>query len=380
MKKRILVFSSFYIPGYKGGGPIRSLENIFDHLGKNIDFYLITQNKDLGDTSSYENIPTNVWKKVGKVFVKYLDTKLLIKKIILSSIKEIKPNAIYLNSLFSFWYSFFIILIIKTSNYKNLKIILAPRGELSEGALKIKKLKKNIFIFLSKFLKIYDDVMWHASSNYEREDIIKNFGNNTLVKVAPNLVKKNFKITKPSFVNKYKSLNIIFISRISPKKNLDFAIKSLSNLNGNIRFDVYGPIENQKYYKKCLELANKMHQNIIITFKGSLNHNQVTKTIKHYDIFYLPTKGENFGQVIWESLFSGCPVLISDKTPWDNLEINKVGWVRSLDDMTSFSNILQSICDNKKDFIINRENVQKYSLLIANSKANILANKEIFLD
>ena len=28
VKKRILVFSGYYIPGYKGGGPIRSLENI----------------------------------------------------------------------------------------------------------------------------------------------------------------------------------------------------------------------------------------------------------------------------------------------------------------------------------------------------------------
>ena len=40
----------------------------------------------------------------------------------------------------------------------------------------------------------------------------------------------------------------------------------------------------------------------------------------------MPTKGENFGHVIFESMSAGCPVIISDKTPWNNLMEQQAGW------------------------------------------------------
>ena len=73
VKKRILVFSAYYIPGYKGGGPIRSLENIFNQLSEGVDFYLVTLNRDLGDNKPYKGINTNTWTTVGKVSVFYID-------------------------------------------------------------------------------------------------------------------------------------------------------------------------------------------------------------------------------------------------------------------------------------------------------------------
>ena len=47
-------------------------------------------------------------------------------------------------------------------------------------------------------------------------------------------------------------------------------------------------------------------------------------------MFVLPTKTENFGHAIYESMACGLPVLISDKTPWHNLEKNKAGFDLSL--------------------------------------------------
>jgi glycosyltransferase involved in cell wall biosynthesis len=40
----------------------------------------------------------------------------------------------------------------------------------------------------------------------------------------------------------------------------------------------------------------------------------------------LPTAGESFGYVIFEALAAGCPVLISDRTPWRDLDRSGVGW------------------------------------------------------
>ncbi len=45
-----------------------------------------------------------------------------------------------------------------------------------------------------------------------------------------------------------------------------------------------------------------------------------------YHFFLLPTLGENFGHVFLEALAAGCPLIISDRTPWLNLEEKQIGW------------------------------------------------------
>jgi hypothetical protein len=47
---------------------------------------------------------------------------------------------------------------------------------------------------------------------------------------------------------------------------------------------------------------------------------------KDYHFLYLPTRGENFGHAIAESLNHATPVIISDQTPWRKLERIGVGW------------------------------------------------------
>ena len=41
-------------------------------------------------------------------------------------------------------------------------------------------------------------------------------------------------------------------------------------------------------------------------------------------MFYFYLQHENFGHVIVESWQNGCPVLISENTPWKNLESQKL--------------------------------------------------------
>jgi glycosyltransferase involved in cell wall biosynthesis len=64
-----------------------------------------------------------------------------------------------------------------------------------------------------------------------------------------------------------------------------------------------------------------------------------------HKLFLIPTLGENFGHVIFESLAVGCPVLISDRTPWRGLEEKGVGWDVPLGDVARFRAILQECVD-----------------------------------
>ena len=52
-------------------------------------------------------------------------------------------------------------------------VILAPRGEFSIEALKLKRVRKHIFISLSMVFGFYRDILWQASSDKEASDIKK---------------------------------------------------------------------------------------------------------------------------------------------------------------------------------------------------------------
>ena len=68
----ILVFCDYYLPGYKAGGPLRTISNMVDILGDEIHFKIVTRDRDSGDNKPYKDIILNQWLKVGNADVLYL--------------------------------------------------------------------------------------------------------------------------------------------------------------------------------------------------------------------------------------------------------------------------------------------------------------------
>lgn len=84
-------------------------------------------------------------------------------------------------------------------------------------------------------------------------------------------------------------------------------------------------------------------------------------TLANYDVFLFPTFGENFGHVISESLIAGCLPIISNTTPWTDLDEHKCGNVISLDCMNDFVECLESyIAMDEKEFNKFVANAQNY--------------------
>src|ERR1019366_8134603 len=77
MKPSVLVMADHYLPGTKGGGPIRSIANLVDALGEEIDFRIVTRDRDLGDGAPYPSVTPNTWMEVGKARVVYLSPERL---------------------------------------------------------------------------------------------------------------------------------------------------------------------------------------------------------------------------------------------------------------------------------------------------------------
>ena len=63
--------------------------------------------------------------------------------------------------------------------------------------------------------------------------------------------------------------------------------------------------------------------------------------MRQYHVFLFPTLGENFGHVIQEALSAGCPCVISDQTPWQDLYENNAGYVGSLENTNGFVQSLE---------------------------------------
>ena len=69
---------------------------------------------------------------------------------------------------------------------------------------------------------------------------------------------------------------------------------------------------------------------------GALENSEVMKVFRAHDLFLFPTRGENYGHVIMESMSAGTPVLLANTTPWRNLEQFGVGWDLPLDNELEF--------------------------------------------
>ena len=74
MKPIILIFTAFYLPGYRGGGPIQTIANMVDCLSDDFDFRIVTSDRDLGDSNSYPNVVVDDWNSVGKAMVFYISS------------------------------------------------------------------------------------------------------------------------------------------------------------------------------------------------------------------------------------------------------------------------------------------------------------------
>jgi len=343
-KRKILICIDWYIPGFKAGGPIRSVANIVNAFKNEFEFYILTSAFDLGETEPYDNVQFNQWHDKKGIFIKYLDKKLLNSSAISGNIKEVNPDVIYLNSLFS---RIFTLIPLAIARKNRIKTIIAPRGMLGEASLKIKSTKKLSFLKLSKLLGWYKNVIWHASTEQEKKDIESIFGKKANIQIAQNIPLSQ-KLELKNILNRKKTgkVKFVYISRIAVIKNLNLAIDAIKRVNTSqkIEFDIYGNIEDEDYFNSFKKDIKK-HNCVSIQYKGLLNPNEIADTYANADFMILPTMHENYGHAIVEAWSNGCPVIISRNTPWKNLRVQDLGWDVDISDPQNLISAVQEGID-----------------------------------
>lgn len=343
---KVLCVVDYYLPGFMGGGPIRTIANMRRLLAQDVNIAIFTRDRDLGAHKQYDEIQSDTWTETKDGPVYYASPALFGVEGLKQATAGRHFHILYLNSFFGFRSSIQIYLWARRA-HPNLPILLAPRGEFSPGALAIKKFKKRVFLTFTRTLRLYRDIQWHASTAAEKNDILRQFpATKDKVHLAADPVEVDFlgadNVNSPAFP--MRSLRLVFISRISPMKNLDGLLRILANASHQLELDVYGPIEDKPYWETCQSLIAKLPPNIAVSYKGSLVSEKVSAVFANYDLFAFPTHGENFGHVIFESLRAGTPVLVSDQTPWQTDASGAVTAI-PLDDSAAWRAHLQAASD-----------------------------------
>lgn len=352
----VLVFSGHYLPGYRAGGPIRSISNLVASLGDRFDFRVITSDRDLGSPTPFPDIQPNVWQEIGRAKVLYVPPGLGRSWRLVRLLRQTRYDLLYLNSFFSREFSMLPLWLWAFHLVPQVPLLLAPRGEFFPGALRIRTDRKHAYIRLVRFGRLDQRVFWHASSRYEAEHIGSFFAGHRAqshhlqprgaITVAPDLAALPRDDTSPAPQAKTPgSLDVAFIARVSRGKNLDVALEILAHVRGEIRFNIFGPIEDRAYWEECRELIRRLPPNIHAEHRGELPHSEVQPTFRRHHLFLFPTRSENFGHSILEALSAGCPVVTSDQTPWRNLPEFSAGWDLPLDRLDRFRDIVQQCVD-----------------------------------
>ncbi|MEO0471347.1 MAG: glycosyltransferase [Bacteroidota bacterium] len=335
----LLIATDWFVPGYKAGGPIRSCLNVAYLMRDDFAVYVLTSDRDFGSHTPYPALQTDQWTHFDEgIQVFYQSPQNSI-----DPLGKLTPDVVYLNSMFSPRYTLSF-LWKKWRGKLSAKLVLAPRGMLHAGALQYKSLKKKLFLQLLQTAGIQKSVHFQATDEQEETDIRKHFGENVHISTIGNVPSQQQAAWFPR-KKQAGSLRLIFVSRIGPKKNLDFLLNCLQNRKGHIQFDIIGPVEDADYWARCQRLIDGLPSNIEVTHLGALPHDKIIDALQQAHVFALSTHGENFGHAIFEAFQAGLPVLISDQTPWRNLQTHGIGWDISLHEQAKFEAALQEAID-----------------------------------
>lgn len=384
-KPVVLVFTGYYLPGYRAGGILRNIINMVDNMCDEFDFKIITRDRDLGDKHTYDNIRLNEWQPVGNASVYYLPPKSQNLLYLSRLIAETKHNVLYLSSYFD-------PLTIKSLFLRVVArrlfspVIVAPFGEFAWASLSQKYIKKAIYFKFAKMLGLHNQVIWRVSSKFEEFDLVKVLGvNKDFIRIAGDFPIKTVNTNSSSksdcaISTELKGLKIVFLSRIAREKNLDYAIRILAKVPVIVSFDIYGPAENSIYWRECQDLITQLPSNITVTYRGNVAPHMVVETFGEYDLFLFPTGGEAYGNVIAECISAGTPVLVSTETPWRNLESDNLGWDLELKNPDAFVSVISDY-----SFLTVEERSKRRCLVKLKAKERLFdpeildSNRQLFL-
>jgi glycosyltransferase involved in cell wall biosynthesis len=374
---KILISIDWFLPGTNSGGPVRSYANLIEHLKDDFEFFIITRNTDFGTQVAYEGVTPNTWTTFNDYTqIYYISDSQLNKSHFKKIFDSVSFDIAYINGIYSWYFSILPVILLKKQNKP---VLVSARGMLNPQAFSVKGFKKRFFLALASLFSLYKRVCFHATNEDESQHIKSILGNNTKVKVAPNLPRKALTQTQAKIARQH-PVRFVNVARISIEKGTLVMLQSLQSLKHSIQLDLYGPIYDTEYWEKCEQVIQRLPDHIKVNYKGILSSDTIPEILKEYDYFILLSEGENFGHAIIEALFAGLPVLISNKTPWKNLKSKMIGWDVDITNQNIIIECLNVAVEMPQDQYLKWSTAAyQYALKFIENPVLIKQNKDLFL-
>jgi hypothetical protein len=190
-RKTIMVFCDYYLPGFQSGGGMWTIVNLVERFRDRYDFFIVTRNHDgKADTRPYTEVRTGEWNQLNGAQVFYVDRSLLNIRTFTRLIEDVKPDLVFLNSVFS-QPSITFLRSRRQRSIFEIPVIVSPCGELAGAALKLKAAKKRLFLTYARLVGLYRNVLWRGSFDTDSEEIKSAIGAGIEIMCAPDLPPKS---------------------------------------------------------------------------------------------------------------------------------------------------------------------------------------------
>ena len=196
-------------------------------------------------------------------------------------------------------------------------------GSLSSWALSRSKLKKRLSMLLGQKRALQNTDFFHVTAKHEIKEI-SNLGYKKPFILIPN----GIHIPKLGKIKDSTKRNLLFLSRLHPKKGLDILIDAWIIIHKKFpdwNLLIIGPADDLNYVNK-LKIKLKESHAERFQFIGEITGAQKFEYFFRSDLFVLPSYSENFGLVVAEALSCQVPVICSKGAPWEDLNKHNAGW------------------------------------------------------
>jgi glycosyltransferase involved in cell wall biosynthesis len=205
---------------------------------------------------------------------------------------------------------------------RGVPLVVAPRGMLAPPALAYSPRVKRLFGALWQDRALAQAAAFHATAESEYADI-RAFGLRQPVAILPNGVDVPDLRPRPG----PPARTVLFLGRLHHKKGIDLLLQAWSGVEAEFpdwRLRIVGPDAGGHGAEVLRRIAALGLARA--TLEPALYGPAKWQAYADAGLFVLPTRSENFGVTVAESLAAGVPVICTRGAPWQGLREHDCGW------------------------------------------------------
>jgi glycosyltransferase involved in cell wall biosynthesis len=324
---RVLHVTGSYPPTSFNTGPPQQVHRLARELrALGVDVRVATTNADGPATL---DVPANRWTEHEGVPVFYgrrwPGTQDLSWTLWRAVVRETPAaDLVHVTGIFG-WFN---LAVDRVAHRRAVPVLVSPRGSLDPGARAFSARKKAWFARLGGDRALRRAAGFHVTSDMERAHV------EAAVPAARTRLVPNA-VDVPSDDDLVRWLAgssgapyVLFLGRIHAKKNVVTLVRAWSSIRpdrGNTRLVIAGP-DDHRHLAEVARVVAEEGVGDSVDLVGRISGDAKNRLVARASCLVLPSRTENFGNVVAEALACRVPVVASTGTPWRGLREHACGW------------------------------------------------------